>query len=58
MGNNGDPDTNLRSKKIEPQEIVFGTSQQDAPSHSSGENLWSHRFLAEIVREKASWIEL
>ena len=40
-------------KKIEPEEIVFVIGQQDAPSCCGGENLWSHHFLAEIVRGKA-----
>jgi len=40
-------------KKIEPEEIVFVIDQQDAPSRCGGENLWSHHFLVEIVREKA-----
>jgi hypothetical protein len=38
---------------LEPEEIVFVIGQQNAPSRCSGENLWSHHFLAEIVREKA-----
>src|SRR5438132_1602188 len=40
-------------KKIEPEEIVFVIGQQDTASRRGGENLWSHHFLAEIVREKA-----
>jgi hypothetical protein len=43
----------IARKEIEPEEIVFVIGQQDAPSRCGGENLWSHHFLAEIVREKA-----
>ena len=41
-------------EKIEPEEIVFVIRQQDAPIRCGSKNLWSHHFLAEIVREKSS----
>lgn len=44
----------IAGKKIESEEIVFVVDQQDAPRRCGGENLWSHHFLPEIVREKAS----
>jgi hypothetical protein len=31
---------------------VFGISQQDAPSRCGCEGLWSHHFLAAVVRQK------
>lgn len=32
---------------------MFVIRQQNGASRRGGENLWSHHFLAEIVREKA-----